>query len=434
MARILRAKHVDYTLEGIPRLAELPAGSCVETFPEFIEGRFVDYALSAGAVNVAAHSWQCCDDLKDLGTGTGEFVEPFCWPVGDGPGIRRIVFLYATEVTNCLTARNQRAILTYSGGKWYGDLSFRGGSLDFVFECQSGLPTDPAKFKLSWTGCDTGFLEAGVGCVDPIAINFGQATLPTCCDCSITGPPSSTDEAPEVNFYLVANCKRVIRGQHIDYIAGSPLTPVLAKTKPCETDQIEQCGCNMTCPIVASLDCGCMSGTYDLNYVSGAWQYIGGFPDCPSAAIGVSGQIEVSCLLLAPSHLGTGTGTRTDYQIRLTASVVCGVDTVGGGSVIVPECDLENLFVEIPITLTSVTSESGTGGGGGGLCTFIWNEMAATWTLLSSTCTEDCDTCPEGPDDTSPGGFDGDTRSQACTGCGVSLECCVGAATLVLMR
>lgn len=402
-----------------------PPGAAVKMVPLFM----IDH-MPGGHQAILLYT----PDLADRLTGTETcYVKADCFPYGPGPGISRTVVLYITPTNdNCDSARNKKLELEYSDddGFWTGSIALRGGTLDFKFECDPDVedPTAPGKFKLSWSGCSTGFLQGGAGCLDPLAIQFGMATIfDDCCDCN-TSPSEGpiTDLPPELSFFLVGNCRKVAWGRHVDYTPTG--IPIVAKDRPCEFDKLKPGPCAMTCPLIATItgegDCACMSGEYGLDYLLVGWQYQGGWPGCLA-----SGQMDLSC-----SDEGAGSGTELEAgHIRLCLRVVCGTTNTGADCIVIPADELENLDVEFLISMTDPEARPCTGE-----CVYQYNEMAAVWTLHHETCDPPvgfgCNDCGETPSDPPADPVDGQIVSRPCQGEGEPAPCCIGGIHVRLTR
>lgn len=488
---VVRARHFDYTPGGVPVFRRLPNARCADGSPGgFIAARQVDYTPEG--YPILAFAFECCDKICPDDTtglfcyeGQSCYVEPDCWPVGEGPGILRVIDIFLTDVNNCATARNKETSLCYDNaeGAWLGSVSLRGGTLDLRLECQAGAPNSPNKFRLSWTGCDTGFLGAGADCLDPLVINFGQANFPGCCDCPITGSPS-TDVVPEINFFAATNCKKVLYGRHVNYVwlpcagecryqwlGGSwvPIThtctpdncldcpplpddlspgstegqtraqpcrtrvyPVIAREKPdCMWKQGDPAGCYMECGVVATVTaegpCACMSGTYDMSYANNEWFNFGGWP-CSG---GVSGTMTMTCTAHNPNE---PEGPAQGF-VRLCLNITCGATNTGTACLDIPEEDLEDLDVTFDVSMADPTVCTCAGS-----CTWTFNDMTLVWELTGDTCTcggqsrpNDCDECPNAPANPPPSPVGGQQHSEPCTG-GTTPPCCVGTIGVRVMR
>jgi hypothetical protein len=456
--RVARGLHDDYGVlyetgtgdpgEPLPVLTRLIDPFCRDEPPSsgVLQGLHVAYDPDP----ILAYAFSCCDAIPphdpETGTGTGDgpvYVRKDCWPIGEGPGLARNLFLYLADVENCCSARGVRTELTYSDSdhKWHGAVSLRGGTLSLTFECVPSDPLgDPGSLRLTWSGCDSGSSTTGASCFDPLVVLFQQITLPNCCSCDvISEPPESgtviggrgiTDVAPEVNVWVVGNCTRIRFGIHVDYAVGqgtgtSPdelgaighILPVMANHRDCQWDQGPCIGCHLKCPLVARVssddDCACLSDQVDLSYAEGTWFGSGGhcgFLGTTEAAYGMT------C-----TDLGNG-------RLRLSMAVVCGVDNTGSASIEIDEDDLENLDVTFTIALTDPTA--------GATCTgsCFYQKTMAGWSLASSTCSESCDPCGEEPSDPTPEEEASGEAVRPCTGVATPPDCCVGTITVRVTR
>lgn len=425
MPRIPRARHESYDYAGRPVVRVLDDVTCADSLPDFLGLRHVGY--TAGGYPVEAYAWVCCDAFctpAELNSADC-YKQPLLWPLGPGPGITKRVAVYVFDVSSCLSAVGARAVLTYDAGdgKWHGSVSFRGGTLNLVFEVTAAPTGDPAKFTLTYSGCgsspnwDSGTLTAGYSCSDPLYINFGQANFPFCCTCPGSGS-TTTDTPAALNFYVAANCRAPRLGRHVHY--GRDGSPQVVVPRSCPWDLTDPVGCAvMTCPVVFSVtnvsDCACLAGDWPASYTGGAWE-----------ALAVGGCVGTASIDMTCSDAGEDAQHRS--LVTLAVNVVCGAATTGSGSVTLLAADLDDLDETVTIDLVTPTAPTCTD------CTWQWSDMLAAWTLLSG-CTGDvgCGSCPETPASPPGSPSDGDTWSETCPGVTAS-ECCTGRITVRCTR
>lgn len=420
---------IDFTAAGIPIVADLGMPFCLDGGLDIEIPGVQQIAFTADAIPITATAPHCCDSVDPCPRVETDLV--------DG-GIEITIRAHAIENQNCVQARNQVVELTYCGpssggsgdcaydacgaspntececpsenGKWSGDLELRGGTLHIEVCFSRETEFDPLIARLSLSGCGSACQDVEVECENPIIVHFDLISIPECCDCD----EDQTTETGAIDLTVYGNCHPVILVQHIDFAADG--TPIMGADN-CEGGDVNQGLCLPHCGLVLAVtgagDCACMDGEVDFPYVgtvegASVW----GEP----TATGTCGPAlyEMTC----EPNLDEG-GT-PDGTVTLTLSVTCGATGTGGDSLVVDAEDLEDLDVTFEVTMTDPATGSCTGD-----CNYEWNEMAVTWSLVGDDCSEDCDDCPNSPDDPSPGGFDGDTRSQPCTG-EVGVTCCNG--------
>lgn len=426
---------IDYTTSGMPRVAEMPASLCADLGQERHFGRHVRYAPNG--IYTMAVPLTCCRTVSN------DRFEHGCWPLGIG----QYVGLYVGNVQNCRSAEGQFVVLEYSGtgpgcggeggsggcggghGSWTGSISLRGGGLTFCFTCQEPTIVPPdgiiGNFCLSWTGCSTGMSVQQTGnCLEPIALDFGQWPMVSCCDC----PLEHTSEGADVHFHVEFNCRPIVRGRHVGY---SGLTPLVVTDHPCVRGPVPTNGCaGMTCGLVATIqgvgDCVCMSLSdppIDMNYLAGVWR--------GEAALCMNNlTLELSCTDVC----GSGSGYSDDEEdvlrctddgrgVRLSLTAVCGVDHIGGAPPIeIPALDMENLDVTFEVTMAGPTVDCGTP------CSFTWIDMLPGWLQNSNCGNPDCN-C-DAPDFD---GTEGQTVFMPCSGADEA-ACCDGKFFVRIMR
>jgi len=204
----------------MPIIRELPFNTCLDTLINLQGARHISYApQDLGAVPnpvpaglpIVATVLTCCDAVC-----TQTRVEEPCYAGGICPTIKAI----ATNVDNCPSAQGVRTNLAYNSGnldisgniEWRGTLDLRGGGLELRFACQSGVAfNDPSKFRLTWRGCGSGQSLVGFNYSNPLFVNFGNITVPNCCDCA------NTTENATINVFFQANCNPTVYSRHIGY-------------------------------------------------------------------------------------------------------------------------------------------------------------------------------------------------------------------------
>lgn len=407
---------------GTPIIVKLNSAVCAESPPDFMGFRHVGYD---GGFSLVAYAFTCCDAYCADGD-EDCYVEQEC---AGGVGISNTVYAYFADVNSCLSASGQKSKMEYneSKGAWYGGVTLRGGTLSMEFRCVGG------SYKLSWWGCEPECDDpTSVGtssescsfttapeCNDPLIVNFGQITLDDCCDCD----SDHTNVEAEVQIVVVANCRKVVTARHVGYAAGDagdPGVPIVAIEKDCQRHEHDAPDCtDLTCGVVMTVtgsgDCACMSGSAIAPYNDP-----GGNPTW-QASIG-------SCDAQADYVMACTTNCNGTVTYHLV--VTCGAANTGEGFVTIPAEDVENLDITFEIEMTDPTV-----GGCSGSCVYQWNEMTQTWQLVESSCTPpaNCDECPNGPNDPSPGSVDGEFRSDPCPG-GTEAPCCEGFISVRVMR
>jgi hypothetical protein len=304
-------------------------------------------------------------------------------------------------------------------GRWYGNLPLRVGSLDFemcCFDDGAGL-----QFKLIWRGCDYGCTDIFPDCEDPLLLNFGNITVNDCCDCL------NSTESGTLNLYAVSNCKQAIVARHVGYAGGMP---VVARESSCIYDT-EGCGCTPHCGLVMTItddeDCACLTGTYDLDFLtsgvdSGLWEQLS------VGACEAIGIVHMTCEVNYDEE-GFPDGT-----VTLTLDIQCGATNTGSDSVVVSCEDLEDLDVTFEIEMTDPSV-----GGCTGDCNYTWNSMTMGWQYASDDCfiegAGSCG-CPDGVTVTAnypPGTFEAEPLTIPCEGDDAP-TCCIGFISVRVMR
>lgn len=346
MARVTRGRVIGYKDNGAPIIGELQDLICLSTIPEVTGSRVIGYKPGTDEPLVTT-PWACCDYVcTDYEIENGLcWVQEDCYPLGPGPGIARKIGLYAFDEANCHSAYGVKTELIYDDitSKWLGSIELRGGVLAFQFSCVPGLdPLAPNKFFLEWSGCDSGSLVSGVTCPDPMVVPFGNIILEHCCACRITGSPA-TDEAPQVTFFVVGNCRRLFWGRVVDYTDDG--YPVIASDKPCAWYPVYKPSCSTrTCPLHASIrnvsDCSCLDMVeLGIPYNSGKWEYVG--------IVGCGGQIGTIRLTCANT---TNDPVTDKPRVSLQCDFICGVTNIGTSTIIINAEDLD--FPDFTFTLT----------------------------------------------------------------------------------
>lgn len=298
--------------------------------------------------------------------------------------------------------------------KWVGSLALRTGTLNFEMCCSP--PTDPfdpltAKFFLSWSGCEHNCsVWTFPTCYDPLTISFGNLTLNDCCGCG------DTTEQGQINLQAVANCRPFVWGRHVDYTTGG--IPVMA-TENCGLVE-PSCGCQPTCEWTATIigevgtgtgsstDCSCLAGSYSLPYVGAStWENIN------AGACSEIATIRVECT------------NNNDGTVDLLLNVICGAQNIGYATKTVNCTSMDTIDETFDIHMIGPEATSC------GTCTFQWNEMAMSWSNISSNCTGGC-TCVDELT-IPPGSVDGEQVTLDCLGGGVSI-CCDGWISVRLQR
>lgn len=422
MPSVFWGRHIGYTevevdgeLTVVPQVEELPFGNC-GLDKSLIGGRHVSYTpydpafIVPMGVPIVATPLDCCESISKEDPQTECFL-------GLGTAYDKMVAM-TLDVENCYEAQRQRVVFIFNGGPWpfpfiinpacnplnypgagywVGGMSLRGGDVTFIISCEPGsFPDYTPHFRLSWTGCDEGCAEAIPDCLDPLLINFGNVTLSNCCGC-----PDS-EFSGTINPYISSGCKQTVFARHVSYNRQG--IPIVAKTSSClyNAEHVESCTlaqCGLIATIDSSDECACMNGSTVLHAGDGTW--IGTTTMCGHPA-----SIYLNCTDL-------GIIDHVSY-VQLDLSIVCGADTTGVASMVIPALDLVNLdvtFEDVPI--------SGPGSGCAGNCQWQWAEMPMTWSQITF-CSGGC-SCAE---PSFPGTVDGQIAYTNCTG--ASTACCNG--------
>jgi len=430
---VVPARHIDYTSAGLKLLKELPFDICIENGLSTNQAaRHIEYiALS---VPIVAAALDCCNDIAfraNADPPTDDTGDETCLP--NGKRIPHEMYGHVLDVENCLSAHHGRIVFSFAGfpggsqaipggsgcepygypsttNQWYGTLSLRGGDLLLAVSCLPGGPPDfIPTFRLSWIGCDEGCVDVLPQCIDPLIINFGNITLPSCCDCI----ESQTTTTGTINIWVVANCYDVVWARHIGFLDGKPL---VAKRNKCYySGEVPETCSIMTCGLVATItaidsDCACLNGTVALPYVLTQWYYLG-------TGCGQPLTLRMRC---EDGGAGSGSWPGTGW-VTLIFDIICGADTTGTGYAFVRARDMENLDVEFLIYV------SGSASAPCGECTWQWNEMPMSWSQLTF-CDGGCSCAP--PD------FSGTVdRQTTTTPCSMGdTACCNGWVSVRVMR
>ena len=353
----VRARPFTYTAAGMPIMRRVYSVACLDAVPEFLGARHITYTDPAG-LPIKAWAWECCDAFCTDEEEANETcrVRTDC----QTGGLPRRLMAYLTDVHSCFSARNKRTILEYQDSDpmdplyetWYGEVELRGGTLEIIFNCESG-----PSYNLNIGGCqaDASVGAVTVGCTDPLLVTFGPIQLDDCCDCHKEGTPnplardSDTDETAEINIVVVGDCRKTAFARAVTYLADG--TPVVAIDKPCAwnaPDETQECG-DMVCGILAGIDnvsgCECLEmtdGTIWLNYRVGQWVDESGGWGCPG---GVQ-TVTVTC-----TDLENG-------QLRIGVTIVCGVTAGGFGFTDIDPADLEDLDANVTVGIDNSSDPS----------------------------------------------------------------------------
>ncbi len=436
--RIGLARHIGFTTNGTPIVAELPALFCLETGvleDDLLGGRQIDFTTDG--IPIVGVVPRCCYESYPCPRVEDDVIPG---------GVELRLHARAWEVQNCGSARNQVARLTYCGptsggtsggeidcswsacgespnetcpcdpthGKWIGTLDLRSGSL-YLELCFSGGGLDPVSARLSWSGCNEGCQDVEPECLNPLIINFIELPLNDCCGC----PAEESTEAAAVNLTITGNCHPVTRARHIDFLADG--TPVVG-LENCPGYEPPPPRCAPLCGLVLSVegagDCSCLSDTVSFPFVGSTevpvWENLA-VGSCTAPAV-----VQMTCVL----------DEEVPGTVRLCMTVTCGATNTGSACINVLYEDLEELDETFEITMSDPSAGLDCADND---CTYTWNDMTQTWSLTTADCAVDCDDCPNGPDDPSPGSFDGQQRSQPCTG-SYTVPCCIGTITARVTR
>lgn len=370
MPNVGRYRHIGYADSGkllMRRLLDVDCADLLPSSPEFQAGRYI--GLTPSLKKLFAYCWECCDavcpddtTLDSCYNGQSCYVHDVLWPVGDGPGILRKIAFYVSDASTCWSARGKRGYLCYNAvtDKWEGDFTIRGGTVSLEFSVNAGPVDDPSKFTLAYSTTanaygetDSGSIDQGADCIDPLLIAFVQFQVPISCECWDVQTPSSppnperpiTDTTSQIQVSIATNCHKLVIARHIGYTSDGKL--LMARTLPCTWDQTDEddlhCG-SMTCgikAIVSSVDCPCYDDTYNLDYLTGSWQSVTQFINCGA---GPGGTISVTCTDLADD----GTGVP---KVRLSLSFDCGADHSGSATKDIPAADLEDLDETLAVSV-----------------------------------------------------------------------------------
>lgn len=465
MPKIILARHVGFSADGIPLVAEYVSPVCFGVPAPPIFG-LRHFRFTTAGIPVLAYAMRYCTIYDDCPK-----VDPSPW---FPEGIQQTLRGYTYEHLNCRTARDKTFDLIYCNefgytgtgtgtcdweacedwdipgtgtcpiscniegqGKWIGSITLRGGTLDLEL-CMID-PGDPfalpfpilPTFQLKFRGCDHGCVTAGdaagIDCIDPLVMRFEQVSLPRCCDCH----PDFTTEPAEISFRIVGNCYPITVGRHIDFTSSG--IPIISVENI--GGDIAQACCSPECGLVATItdntdgtgdNCTILEGTYDLIFgdgVAGAGVW--------STAISGPGILTVGC---GPIYGATGTGSGTgDNELSgyayLSVNIQCGVTASGSGSAIILCSEMENLDETIEVEITGAATTPCTG-----VCRYQWIEMSTTWNLIGETCTAECDDCPNAPLNPPPSPVDGEIWEEACPIVPGSEDCCRGTVLVRIMR
>lgn len=412
--QIIRAKHIGYDATGLPLMVDLPSDQCVDSHDQ-PETRHVSYTQDG--IPQMARFTVCCPIIWDTR------VEHSCY---FGVGLDEKMGVLFDNVANCPQFRDVRGTLTYdpvagtgSDGAWVGTVE----GIYFEVQCIPGAAPDfIPSLSISYRGCVDGDIGLAFNCYEPAISSTHQVNVGRCCDCVET----HTSQTAQVAFTFITNCRHVRMCRHVDYDATG--LPLMAISDPCVKTGWDNACETMTCGLFATItsnttgtdshDCACMEGIYSLDYITNDWQYISGTGFCNDPA-----EMSLVC-----EDAGEIDG---EPWIRLSLSVVCGVDNVGGGWIEMPAADLYTINDVIPVLMTW----DDTGCGDTASCTWQWNEMPMSWSQLS-LCSGDC-TCPTPSGTGLPGAgmglADGDTTTTSCSG-GRTVPCCEGYIDVLITR
>lgn len=429
MPTVLRCRHIGYTSAGIPIVRVLPSLSCYDNglIDSVLGGRQI--AWTGIGFPILATTLACCYAVNDC----TPKVETDCLP----NGLDHTMVVQAFEVSNCPSARDFTPVkLQYcaqsasgsgdcaigactsdpnpdplchctvdaSRGKWVGDITLAGGNLHLEVCCTPGSPNS---YRLSYSGCVDGCMDVQADCDDPLKLTFPMIVSDDCCDCQ----GSAT---AEFNIEIRANCRATVTARHIDYTSNG--IPVFAVNNcggdTAQSDCLPQCDLTMTVSNVSG--CACLAGTYTLPYDSG-------FSTWVNSAVGACTSPATFSFACTP---GDTTGT-----IDLVLNVTCGVDTTGTSQTITINSEDLNTLDE---TFTAVLTDP-TAGGCTGLCRWVYNAMSGSWEEQGSTCSAECDACPNQPANPPASPSDGEVWTEACTG-SAAPDCCVGTISVRIMR
>lgn len=300
--------------------------------------------------------------------------------------------------------------------KWFGSLTLRGGTLDFELCCFDNGSGDTV-FRLIWWGCNEGCsVDTFPDCVDPLFLTF-QLTVDDCCDCA----EENTIGSGSINLYLVANCRQTVLGRCIAFANNGE--PIFAQQNTCPWSGDPPCGCVPRCGLVMTITnvsgCACLAGTYTLPHTS----LVGGEdPLWENINVGACTAPATVTLLCEVNLDGDG---NPDGTVTLTLNVVCGATNIGFDTLVVNCEDLEDLDETFTVDMTE--PDPGTCG----TCTYQWNAMAASWSIISTDCTGGCTCVSEIT--LAPGIVDGQTQVLDCEGA-ASTPCCEGTISVRIMR
>lgn len=437
MPAVYLGRHFEYVRSGsstgVPIVREMPSQVCIDNGLDFDYYGLRHFRYAAGLQPVLATALKCCDRLDPC-----DRVESSCLAGGIDPHIN----LYALPVENCNSAHNRLTELTYcftpgygSGdcevldcadpppatpagctsceqpgqGKWTGGLSLRGGTVNFEMCCY--LDAGNLAFRLIWRGCDEGCVEVFPQCVDPLIINFGNITLSNCCYCT------NSVQSGTINLWGVANCYPVVWGRHTHYNASG--IKVISRETSCAWHGNLPQGCLPHCGLVATItnvsDCSCLAGTYQLNYTSTG-----------SDAFWDADDLSVGCAVSPMTTFRLTCTDNNDGTVDLELTLVCGTTNISvSDPITVPYADMEYLDVTFDVEMVDPSSV-----GSCGTCTYQWNEMPMSWSLISDNCTGAC-SCSDPPVDA--GAYDGEQRAIDCGG-SYTVPCCIGFISVRVMR
>lgn len=453
MDSIFRGRHIGYTSTGKPVASRMPEPTCADalfTTDTALAARHVGY--TAAGVPRAFYTFSCCFLANNNCR-----VQTACLAPQASGGVTDTMLLYVYNVSQCLTAQ-QRVVLTYSGpgcatagggdfgtlsggggcggsgcgtpccgGKWSGTIGLRGGSLPVEICCHKyldGFSNPHTSFLLHYGPCSGAggtdpegcIVKPDPDCYDPLRVDFGQISLPNCCDCT------NTDQNATIQIIAVANCRSVYWGRHAGYTAaGVPVALVADKCGGIPQPSCSEIACGLHLAVTNVSGCLCLAGSTDMPHgVANNW--IGTINSCSAPA-----SFTLTC---TPA----GVDADGDPVSQLCLVVTCGATNTGSACIIVKNKDLDTLDETFVITMTDPNA----GGVCTGNCSYRWNAMTVTWepngdTCDGTACGSCCDPCPNGPTDGSPGSVDGQVRTQPCTG-GYTVPCCIGTISCRITR
>lgn len=440
MGFIYLARHRDFILaederKGMPIVREMPSQTCMD------QGLVLDYyglrhfTFTPDLTPILATALKCCDRIDGCPR-----VETDCI---DGIGIDPHVILHAFPVENCNSAHRRIVELTYcktpgfgegdcevfdcadpppdpppgcttcdleGKGKWTGGLSLRGGTITFEMCCFRDI-NDDLQFRLLWRGCDEGCVEVFPDCIDPLFVNFGNITIDNCCDCN------DSTESGTINLFLTANCYPTVWGRHTHFEPNG--IPVISRESTCAWSGDPPVGCLPHCGLVASItnvtDCSCLAGTYLLNYTSTG-----------SDAFWDADDLSTACAVSPMTTFRLRCTDNEDGTVTLELDIVCGTTNISvSDPVVVAYEDMEDLDVTFNLEM-----QDSSAGSSCGTCTYQWNEMPMSWSLIADNCTGAC-SCSDPPAEA--GDYDGEQRAIDC-GDSYTIPCCIGEISVRVMR